>query len=322
MDSQSIVRDLAPYWKQLLDVYAEKTGRSGRDALSADTMRLLSRYLRLFLAETALSAESPTPNPDELTRSVMTWLASRASSRSGAPMKRSSRQTVATLLGDFLHSSLLISEQHKKLLVNHFRNRQESAWSRYSLSEADIETAILHVLRMKRSHIYTRSRDAAMICVLGTIGPRISSVIELRMEHLQVCEDGWTLSLLRKKGRDKGFTAKPVPYAKMFGNVQAGWILKGFLQERENVKSDYLFATETGTMMSVRDFQKKLARAARDTGIEHLNPHAFRHHAITRIAARSGILQAQIVADHADVQTTQRYINKKSDVFDITNAVL
>ena len=302
-------------WNALLTVYAQKTGRSGREALSNHTIRLLSTYLKAFLTESGLTGKPGDTVGDELCRKLMAWLSAR-------DMKRSSRQTVMANLSEFFSASLLLEEKHKKILADHFSWRSEDSWSKYNLSDGDVQTAILHVLRMKGSHAYSRVRDAAILCVLGTIGVRVSSLVELRMDQLEVTEMGWKLSVIRKKGRDKDASIKPVPRAKTFGAIEIGWVLDGFMDERNKIKSDYLFSTESGRMLSIRDLQKKLASVASATGIDRLNPHAFRHHAITRIAAKAGILQAQIVADHSRIQTTQLYINKKSPTFDIENAVL
>jgi len=303
-------------WNALLAVYAQKTGRSGREALSPHTTRSVSTYLRAFLTECGLTNSKPGDSiGDDLCRALMNWLSAR-------DMKRSSRHTVITILCEFFSASMLLEDRHKKILTAHFSYRNEDSWSKYNLTGGDIQVAILHVLRLKGSHPYTRIRDAAILCTLGTIGIRVSSIVELRMGQIEVTEVGWKLSVTRKKGTDKNASVKPVPRAKMFGAVEIGWILDAFMEQRQTIQSDYLFPTESGQMLAVRDLQRKLAATAQATGIDRLNPHALRHHAITRIAAKAGILQAQIVADHSRIQTTQLYINKESPEFDISNAVL
>lgn len=309
---------LSPVWQKRLDVYAMRTGRSGQDQMADETIRSVSVYLAALLTETNLT-EMPTER--EVYAAIVEFITSHKK-RNGKPLNRSSMVSIAMKLGGFFTSARLLSQKDKEQIVSDYHYKPGSQWSKYDVTDNDIQNALLAIWRKKGTHAYTRARNAAIVTVLATVGIRVGSIVELRMDDLVIGDDGWTLMVRRKKNASREAIEKPVPYAKMFGSLQAEWALKAFMDERAKIESDYLFCAGDGRQLSTEYLRGEFGRIAQIINVEHLNPHAFRHHAITRVAHKHGALHAQILADHSRITTTQLYINNKSDALDMSSVVL
>jgi len=139
-------------------------------------------------------------------------------------------------------------------------------------------------------------RDAAMIETVYATGLRVSEVIRLRVEDLDL-ERG----CLRATG--KGRKQRLVP----LGDVAAD-LLRLYLAERP-AKAGPLFLTRLGRGMTRQGFWKLLGAYARAAGIRgRVHPHRLRHSFATHLLARGADLRAvQAMLGHADISTTEIY---------------
>ncbi len=167
----------------------------------------------------------------------------------------------------------------------------------YDLSEADVD-ALLHA---PNEHTVLGQRDRAMLEVLYACGLRVSELIHLRIELINLSQ-----GYLRIVG--KGNKERLVP----LGQV-AQQALQTYLQDARpqlcKTSSDYLFLTQQGGIMSRQNFWYAIKRYAQQAGItQPLSPHTLRHAFATHLLNHGADLRVvQMLLGHSDLSTTQIY---------------
>ncbi len=141
-------------------------------------------------------------------------------------------------------------------------------------------------------------RDAAMIETLYATGLRVSELVKLRVEDVDL-----VAGCLRATG--KGRKQRLVPLGAAAVDLIRAWLDDG----RPNVASPALFVSRLGRPMTRQAFWKQLGAYARAAGITGaIYPHRLRHSFATHLLARGADLRAvQAMLGHADVSTTQIY---------------
>jgi integrase/recombinase XerD len=144
-------------------------------------------------------------------------------------------------------------------------------------------------------------RDAAMIATLYATGLRVSELVKLRIEDVDL-----GVGCLRATGKGRKQRLVPV------GDVAAD-LIRRYLEEARPTfvrqPSHALFLTRLGRGMTRQAFWKLLSAYARGAGIAAtLYPHLLRHSFATHLLARGADLRAvQAMLGHADVATTEIY---------------
>ncbi len=144
-------------------------------------------------------------------------------------------------------------------------------------------------------------RDAAMIEAVYSTGMRVSEVVRLAVDDLDLAR-----GCVRVFGKGRKQRLIPV------GEVAAELI---DLYRREarptfikGAQPRALFLTRLGGRMTRQMFWKLLAAYARAAGIKKLSPHKLRHSFATHLLERGADLRAvQAMLGHADLTTTQIY---------------
>ena len=138
-------------------------------------------------------------------------------------------------------------------------------------------------------------RDAAMIETLYATGLRVSELVKLRVDDVDL-----TVGCVRATG--KGRKQRLVPLG-----AQAVELLQQYLDAAR--PHGALFPSRLGRPMTRQGFWKLLAAHARAAGITTaLYPHRLRHSFATHLLARGADLRAvQAMLGHAAVSTTQIY---------------
>ncbi|MFQ5771284.1 MAG: site-specific tyrosine recombinase XerD [bacterium] len=146
------------------------------------------------------------------------------------------------------------------------------------------------------------ARDAAMLELLYAAGLRVSELVNLKLQHVNL-EAGFVRAL-GKGSRERivpiGFQAKEKidDYQKTARKI----LLK-------NLISPYLFVARAGRPMTRQGFWKLLKRYARQAGLTRkITPHSLRHSFASHLLEGGADLRAvQVMLGHVDISTTQIY---------------
>lgn len=165
------------------------------------------------------------------------------------------------------------------------------------LSEQDVEALIL----APDTNTALGLRDRAMFEVLYACGLRVSELLNLRLELINL-KQGY----LRIVG--KGNKERLVP----LGQVACQWIESYLAQARSSLyksATDYVFLTQQGGIMSRQNFWYAIKRYALQAGIQaELSPHTLRHAFATHLLNHGADLRVvQVLLGHSDLSTTQIY---------------
>ena len=147
-------------------------------------------------------------------------------------------------------------------------------------------------------------RDRAMLQLLYATGLRVSELISVKRNHLNM-----ELGVVRTTG--KGGKQRLVPVGR-----QALVAIQSYLEnDRSRIlkgkNSEYLFVTARGSLLTRQAFWNLLRRYGLQAGIAgKLSPHVVRHSFATHLLERGADLRSlQIMLGHADISTTQIYIH-------------
>lgn len=146
-------------------------------------------------------------------------------------------------------------------------------------------------------------RDQAMLELMYATGMRVSELVNLRVDAVQM-----QAQFVRTTG--KGRKDRIVP----FGDSAAG-ALQRYLEHayphfrKKKPSSPYLFLTQKGGKMSRQYFWMIVEKHGRAVGIsDKLSPHVLRHSFATHLLENGADLRAvQMMLGHTDISTTQIY---------------
>jgi integrase/recombinase XerD len=141
-------------------------------------------------------------------------------------------------------------------------------------------------------------RDRAMIEVLYATGLRVSELVNLRLDGVNL-ETGFVRCL------GKGRKERVVP----LGASACGAVKAYLAGGRGSHASDTLFLTRNGTALSRMAFWGLLKTYAARAGIrKSISPHVIRHSFATHLLEHDADLRAvQMMLGHAEISTTQIY---------------
>jgi len=172
------------------------------------------------------------------------------------------------------------------------------------LSQADVQ----RLLNAPDGRRPSGLRDAAMLEVLYAAGLRVSELVTLKIQDVQL-EAGF----VRVMG--KGSKERIVPIGQ-YAREKVSFYLEHargrLLRERS---SPYLFVARAGRPMTRQGFWKLLRQYARVAGLfKKVTPHSLRHSFASHLLEGGADLRAvQIMLGHADISTTQIYTHVAND---------
>lgn len=145
-------------------------------------------------------------------------------------------------------------------------------------------------------------RDKAMIELLYATGLRISELIDLKMNNLNL-EERFLITF------GKGSKERLVPFSKKAYECLERYINDGRLKLLKDKTSYFLFLNIRANKISRQGFWKILKNYGKKIGIEHkLSPHTLRHTFATHLLEHGADLRAvQMMLGHSDISTTQIY---------------
>ncbi len=145
-------------------------------------------------------------------------------------------------------------------------------------------------------------RDAAMLELLYAAGLRVSELVALDLQHLNL-EAGFVRVL------GKGAKERIVPIGRQAQNVLRAYLDGGRPQLIKQRASPHVFVARQGRPMTRQGFWKLLKKYTRQAGIRaEISPHTLRHSFASHLLEGGADLRAvQIMLGHADIATTQIY---------------
>lgn len=197
---------------------------------------------------------------------------------------------------------------HQFLLRTHAANQDPSIFIEIPKSERSIPKVLSleeveKLLDISNGQGNFALRDKAMLEILYATGIRVSELIHIDVEHVNL-----TMGFVSVIGKSNKERIIPV-------GGPAAVALKRYLEYGrpnfllENRTEDSLFLNHHGKRLSRQGFWKILKKLANDAGIKNeLTPHTLRHSFATHLLQNGADLKAvQEMLGHADISTTQIY---------------
>ncbi len=167
-----------------------------------------------------------------------------------------------------------------------------------TLSEMEVETLI----QQPKTGSPRGLRDAAMLEVLYATGLRVSELVALTLDQLEL-----EAHLIRTMG--KGSKERLVPIGKAASQCLMDYLEKGRPPLLKKPMAPWVFLNNRGGRMSRQGFWKILRQYGRQAGIlKKISPHTLRHTFATHLLEGGADLRSiQTMLGHADISTTQIY---------------
>lgn len=165
-----------------------------------------------------------------------------------------------------------------------------------SLSEVEL------LLDMPREVKPNQVRDKAMLEMLYATGLRVSELISLRMEDVNL-----ELGFIRCLG--KGSKERIIPIGKKAIGTANEYLRMGRVKLIKNRDEKVLFVNHHGRKMTRQGFWKIIKKYALEAGIKKdITPHTLRHSFATHLLENGADLRSvQEMLGHADITTTEIY---------------
>ena len=161
---------------------------------------------------------------------------------------------------------------------------------------------VKHLLDTPDPKLPLGARDAAMIELLYAAGLRVSELVNLKLQDINL-EAGYVRVL------GKGSKERIVPIGYYAQQSIDHYLETSRAALLKNLISPYLFVARAAKPMTRQGFWKLLRRYAHKAGLlKKISPHSLRHSFATHLLEGGADLRAvQVMLGHVDISTTQIY---------------
>lgn len=155
---------------------------------------------------------------------------------------------------------------------------------------------------------YQGMRDKAILETLYATGMRVSEVVNLRLDNVNL-----DVGFLRCIG--KGNKERVIPLGKKAINSVTKYLESSRQKILNKKQSDFLFVGRVGKKLSRQSMWKMIKRCAKLARIKKtIKPHIFRHSFATHLLERGADLRSvQEMLGHSNISTTQIYTHINKD---------
>jgi integrase/recombinase XerD len=192
---------------------------------------------------------------------------------------------------------------HREGMVGHDPTREvETPKAARSLPRFLAFDEVERVLKAPDTATPLGARDAAMLEILYATGTRVSELVSLRLDGLDL-DVGYVVAHGKgDKERIVPIGSRAVERVRCYQADARPLLLKG-------KESPYLFVNSRGGCMTRQGFWKIIKRYGVAAGVRsHLSPHVIRHSFATHLLEHGADLRSvQQMLGHADISTTQIY---------------
>jgi integrase/recombinase XerD len=195
-------------------------------------------------------------------------------------------------------------EADEALLVNPMRRVPRPKVGQY-LIRPFTQEQLTKLLAQPDTSTFTGLRDTALMCFLLDTGCRISEVLSLTLESIDLDR---RIARVMGKGRKE----RAVP----FGVRTLSWLERYLERRRQAEASPYLFVNQYGEKLTVNAMSHRIAQYGRRAGLRgvRVSPHTFRHTFSLNWLVGKGdykgdTLSLQTILGHSTPAMTQRYVH-------------
>lgn len=157
-------------------------------------------------------------------------------------------------------------------------------------------------------------RPGVIVRLLAETGMRVSELCNARVADIGMTDGHHTLTITRKGGEDQALPIAGSTYERVLAYLDGrrdGWLIEVKRTERRRISDGRMDRSY------VRALLRRISRQAGlpDEVHERMHPHVLRHSAATILAA-AGVPPHEIqkLLGHADLRSTQRYIQHSKDL--------
>lgn len=169
------------------------------------------------------------------------------------------------------------------------------------LPKAASEDEVSRLLSQLDGASPTMMRDKAMLELLYATGMRVSELVALDVEHLDMVRQS-----VRCKG--KGGKEREIPFGDAARDALARYIAEARDALRGGRESPALFLNHHGERLTRQGFWLIIKGYARQAGTEGITPHTLRHSFAThRLSNGADLRSVQELLGHSSIATTQIY---------------
>lgn len=214
--------------------------------------------------------------------------------------KKLQLSTVANQLGTigrFYHHAVI----DKYLAFNPAEYVKKPSVPRLSSTMALSRSELLTLLDAAKA---SRSRDEALLCVLGFNGVRIGEALAMNIEDMGRQQGYLTIKVRREKGGETPL----IPFS-----PRTSWAVERCIHGRS---TGPLFLSREGTRLDRAGAQRIISRLCKQVGItKRITPHSFRHSFIT-IALDAGVSvrDVQHSVGHRDARQVSYYDRNRNSL--------